>query len=103
MKNKKGFTLVELMLVIVILGVLATIAIPRFIQTSDDAKIKVCSSNIANMNAQWEAKATQTGSYGTLAALVGDTDYFPDGAPVCPFGTAYADADADNRVDAHSH
>ena len=43
------------------------------------------------------------GSYGSLNALLSDTDYFPDGPPVCPFGTAYADADADNRVDAHSH
>jgi len=103
MHNKNGFTLIEIMIVVAIIGILAAVAIPRFVQSTNDAKIKADNANIANINAQWEAKYIQTGSYGTLSALLADTAYFPDGAPVCPFGTAYADADGDNRVDAHSH
>jgi Tfp pilus assembly protein PilE len=91
------------MIVVVIIGILAAIAIPRFVQTSKDAKIKACSANIANINAQWETKAIQTGDYGTLSALLADTTYFPDGAPNCPLETAYADIDGNNRVDVHSH
>lgn len=101
--KNKGFTLIEIMIVIVIIGVLAAIAIPRYVQTTNDAKTKACSANIANINAQWETKYVKTGSYGTLAAMMGDLAYFPDGAPVCSFGTAYADADANTRVDVHSH
>ena len=101
--RRKGFTLIEIMIVVVIIGILAVIAIPRYIQTTNDAKAKACLANIANINSQWETKYVATGAYGTLAALLADTDYFPDGAPTCPFGTAYADAGADNRVDAHSH
>ncbi len=101
--KRKGFTLVEIMIVVAIIGILAAIAIPRYVQTTSDANTKACSANIANINAQWETKYVNTGAYGTLAALTGDTDYFPDGAPTCPHGTAYADADANNRVDAHSH
>ena len=37
--TKKGFTMIELIFVIVILGILAAVAIPRFLATRDDAKI----------------------------------------------------------------
>ncbi|TAN60387.1 type II secretion system protein, partial [bacterium] len=38
MFNKKGFTMIELVMVIVILGILAAIAVPRFIDLRSDAE-----------------------------------------------------------------
>ena len=40
-RNKKGFTLVELVVVIAILGILATLAIPKLVGTMDTAQDKV--------------------------------------------------------------
>jgi type II secretion system protein G len=44
--NEKGFTLVELMVVVIILGVLAGIAVPRYLAKTDDAKISATLSTL---------------------------------------------------------
>lgn len=50
-RNKKGFTLVELVVVIAILGVLAAIAVPRFINALDEAKNATDEANIKALQA----------------------------------------------------
>ncbi|MBS3896308.1 type II secretion system protein [Silanimonas sp.] len=47
MKNQNGFTLIELVIVIVLLGVLAAIAVPRFVNLQDDALRSQLSANAA--------------------------------------------------------
>ncbi len=45
MKNKKGFTLIELIVVIAILGILALFLVPQFMGYANDAKMQVAKAN----------------------------------------------------------
>ncbi len=103
-KRNFGFTLVELMVVVLILGALAFVAVPRIGESSTTAKTNACKTNVDLLNSQLELVYATDGSWpATLAAMTGDTDYFPDGAPTCPFSTAYVYSTTTHRVAGHSH
>ena len=53
----KGFTLVEVLLVVLILAVLASIVIPRIAESAGDAKDAKCDANIANLRSALERYA----------------------------------------------
>ena len=54
MKAKSGFTLVEILIVVVILGILAAIVIPQFTDASTEAKYASLASNLQMLRAQIE-------------------------------------------------
>ncbi len=97
--NRKGFTLVELLIVVLILGALAAIAIPRISHSAQTAKENACAANVDLMNSQIELYAADhDGSYPSrLSTITGDPNYFPDGAPSCPMGGTYS-SNANHRV-----
>lgn len=62
---KKAFTLIELVFVIVILGILATVAIPKLIVTRDDAEIAKAKSQIAAVRSGIQLKRNEMILSGT--------------------------------------
>ena len=102
-QKKLGFTLVELMVVVLILGALAFVAIPRIGESSTTAKTNACKTNVDLLNSQAELKYASTGVWpADLATLTGDPTLFPDGAPTCPHGTVYVYS-VDHRIAEHAH
>jgi prepilin-type N-terminal cleavage/methylation domain-containing protein len=87
--GRKGFTLVEIMIVVAILGLLITIAVPNFIKTRSNAQRQVCVENLAQIESAKQIWGVEIGrTYGDLPdddELFGATQYMKE-KPKCPSG-----------------
>jgi prepilin-type N-terminal cleavage/methylation domain-containing protein len=89
-RKRAGFSLMELLAVVTILGIIAAIIVPRVTVSSDTAKQKVHAHNKATINAAVERWYIEKGSWpaNNLSDIGADVNYFPDGIPANPTGGA---------------
>lgn len=100
-KRKGGFTLIEVIAVLVLLGILAAIAVPKYIDMADNARERAIDAGIAELNGRealtwgnamigtsgYPGDATVFGSVDTDLNTGGGTDYSWSAAPTATGGT----------------
>lgn len=119
-KHQKGFTLIEIMVVIVIIGILATLVIPRIMGRPDEARVVSAKHDVATLVQALKLYKLDSGRYPTteqgLNALVQKptsepvpmnwkTGGYLDKLPLDPWGTSYQYTNPgthNNEIDVYS-
>ena len=107
MRNERGFTLIELVIVIVILGIMAALAIPKFFDISGDAKKSAAQCSLGGVRsaiANYYAKSAVSGTpaYPTVAQLIDGTTVLDGVIPDNPYDTTAPKNDVEGTTSAKS-
>ena len=99
--QQNGFTLVEIMIVVAIIGMLATLAIPNYVKSRGQAQQVTCISNLRQIDGAVQTWATETKKDGDQTVTYTDISSYLRNAVYCPAGgTSFADSYAISTVDA---
>lgn len=84
----RGFSMIELMVVLLVIGVLAAVIIPSIVRSRAESQLTACKENLQNIATAETAYFANNNCYATIETLVTDK-YLPE-TPTCPSsGNAY--------------
>jgi prepilin-type N-terminal cleavage/methylation domain-containing protein len=90
--RRRGFTLLEILIVVAVLGILVGMAFPNFIKTRNHAQKQVCIENLSQIESAKQIWGVESGKKdgdpATDADLFGFTRYMKK-KPLCPGGGTY--------------
>lgn len=88
--KRKGFTLVEIMIVVLIIGILLGIAVPNFLRARESSRTRTCVANLRQVEAAKEQAAMELRMVGTDTPTQAqlEPDYVKNW-PICPSGGTY--------------
>lgn len=69
MRKQKGFTIIELLIVLMIIGIIAAIAIPNLLDALNRARQKRTMADMRTIAGAWEARAVEMNRYNAAGAL----------------------------------
>ena len=97
--NKSGFTLVEIMIVVAIIGLLAAIAIPNFVRARTTAQMNACINNLRQVDGAIQQWALEQKKDTSALPLEADVTPYLKNSVICPSGgTSFADSYKMNTV-----
>ncbi|MEJ5252861.1 MAG: prepilin-type N-terminal cleavage/methylation domain-containing protein [Chthonomonadetes bacterium] len=89
-RAERGFTLVEIMIVVLIIGILLAIAVPNFVNARDSSRAKACVANLKQIQAAKEQWAMDTNQPPTATPTQEDlSPTYIKVWPSCPAGGNY--------------
>ncbi len=90
-RRSPGFTLVEIMIVVAIIGLLSMIALPNFLKHRNSVRVKACMGNLRVINQAKASWAIETGRVSSSLPVTSDIiPYLRDGRmPECPADGTY--------------
>ena len=84
--RKSGFTLVEIMIVVAIIGLLAAIAIPNFVRARTTAQMNACINNLRQIDGAVQQWALEQKKDSTATPVESDVVPYLKNSVVCPSG-----------------
>lgn len=91
-KRNRAFTLVEIMIVVLIIGILMAIAVPNFVKARESSRKQTCISNLKQIDQakeQWAMdNRKNAGDAAAFTDIVGANAYLKS-QPECPSGGTY--------------